>query len=58
MCGQTLGGFFFPFISLALSHSFMSSGSSRPFAVAEDIKAKRVAEMDVNLNSSLICAEK
>lgn len=28
------------------------------FMPAEDIKAKRAAEMDVNLSSSLICAEK
>lgn len=27
------------------------------FMPAEDIKAKRAAEMDVNLSSSLICAE-
>ncbi len=47
--------FFYLPSTLPLFHVFRFLS---PFTPAEDIKAKRAAEMDVNLSSSLICGEK
>lgn len=47
--------FFYLPSTLPLFHVFRFLS---PFTPAEDIKAKRAAEMDVNLSSSLICGER
>lgn len=67
MWGQTARGFFLSLSLPSLRSFFYLPGTLLLFHVfrflsthtpAEDIKAKRAAEMDVNLSSSLICEEK